>query len=295
MGTGKDYSNKNLQKFSFRNADLQYAGFAGSDLRGADFSGSNLTGADLQHVKTGITPLNMLWIFLVALIISAVSGYVAMLSGRTVQQMFATHDEKIRAAGFIAIVLTILFILISYFRGVGSGIRDLVIPVAALALVMAVAAYFSGMGTGKGMLYLVLTLILVSIMFIVGTVARAAAASLSNILFIIVAVSGSVFGKSLGGEVGTLVMAIACALISKKALTGAKGFESLRKIAHYITSRFGTSFRNSQLGEADFSSAKIRNADFSEANLSQVHWGDAKKLNCLISENKLEVTETNAL
>ena len=83
----RDYSKKNLQKASFRNADLSYAHFSHSDLRGTDFSGSNLTGADFSNARTGITPLNTALIFIVALIISALSGYVATLAGSTVQAL----------------------------------------------------------------------------------------------------------------------------------------------------------------------------------------------------------------
>jgi uncharacterized protein YjbI with pentapeptide repeats len=94
------------------------------------------------------------------------------------------------------------------------------------------------------------------------------------------------FGKSLGGGIGTVIMAISCAVISKKALSGAKGFEGLRRIAHSITSKFGTSFRDTRLSHANFSGSKIRNSDFSNADISTVNWGDSKKINCVIQENR---------
>ena len=143
------------------------------------------------------------------------------------------------------------------------------------------------------MLYLVLCLFLVVLMFIVGTIARAAAGSLStDLIFLIVAMGGGMFGKSLGGGLGTVIMAISCAIISKKALKGAKGFESLQKIASYITMRYGTSFRQSNLTEADFSESKIKNADFTYADVSMVNWRDSEKTNCidgeeLITERKM--------
>ena len=79
----KDYSNKNLQNTSFKNEDLSYASFMNSDLRGADFSGANLTGANFTHVRTGITPLNTILIFIAALIVSLISGYSTMYQGHT--------------------------------------------------------------------------------------------------------------------------------------------------------------------------------------------------------------------
>ena len=52
--TPGEYSNKDLQKASFRDEDLSGVDFSGSDLRGANLSGSNLIGANFSNVRTGI-------------------------------------------------------------------------------------------------------------------------------------------------------------------------------------------------------------------------------------------------
>jgi hypothetical protein len=250
---GKDHSQKNLQNASFKNEDLADANLSGSDLRGADFTGSNLTGADLTNVRTGITTVNVVWLFLTTLAVSLLSGYFAMLSGRTVQQMLASEDANIRIAGIITVVIVILFIVYGWWKGGRNAFLHLLLPAALLAIVVAITAKVSGYGTGYGMLYLMLTLILIAIMFVVGTVARAAAGSLSNIVFLIVALSGGMFGRSVGGGIGTVVMAIACMQVSKRALSNVKGFEFLQRLASSVTRRFGTSFRNARLGNANYS------------------------------------------
>lgn len=284
MIMNKDYANKNLQKASFKNEDLVNSNFSGSDLRGADFTGSNLAGADLSKVKTGIIPLNAVLIFLAALVVSLASGYIAMLAGHTIQGMLKSADGNVRIAGIISIVLIVLFMAYCFWKGGGAAIRNLFIPAIAISIVIGLVAYFSGLGTGMGMLFLAISLVLVVIMMIVGTIARAAAGVLSStILFIIVALGGGIFGKSVGGGIGTVVLAISCAVISKRALAGAPGFESLRKIVRTITAKFGTTFRNARLSNANFSQSKIRNADFSNADVSSVNWGDSKKVNCIIN------------
>jgi hypothetical protein len=283
----KDFSHKNLKGVSFKNEDLSHARFAGSDLRGADFSGSNLLGADFTHVKTGITPINKVVIFLVALIVSAFSGYIAMLAGQTIQGMLDSKEANIRTAGITSIVTLVLFVVYACWKGVGHAVRQLVVPIAIAALVIGFIAIISGLGTGRGMLYLILALVLVVVMFIVGTVARATAGTLSNLLFLVVAMSGAFFGKSVGGGIGTVVMATGCAIISKRALSGAAGFDSLKRIAGFITRKFGTSFRNSRLADADFSRSKIRNSDFSDVDITVVHWGNSKKINCISNESIL--------
>ena len=287
----KDYSNKNLQNAIFKNEDLSYARFSESDLRGTDFSNANLTGAIFTHVRTGITPLNTVLLFILALAVSLLSGYVAMLAGQTVQAMLKSNDSNVRLAGIITTAITILFIAFTWWKGATRSITYLIIPVVALAVVIGVIAYVSGLGTGRGMLYLILALVLVVVMFFVGIVARTAAGSLSNILFFIVAISGGIFSKSLGGGIGTAIMAISCALISKRVLSGAKGFEGLRKVAFFITRKFGTSFRNSKLAEANFSQSKIRNADFTNADLSYVNWSNTKKFNCITEVKTMTVVK----
>jgi hypothetical protein len=289
MGMAKNQSRKDLQKTSYQNQVLANANFSNSDLRGADFSGADLTGADFTNVRTGITVAGAILIFFIALGVSLLSGYVAMLAGRTVQTMLASKDQYQRIAGIITIVIVLLFIIYYYLRGGTNAIRHLTLPVVIAAATLGIIAYVSGLGTGMGMLYLVCAVLLVAVMFIVGTIARTAAGALSNILFIVVALSGGMFGKSVGGGIGTVVMAISCAMISKKALSGAKGFDTLARVATLITRKFGTSFRNAKLTGANFSQSKIRNADFTHADISSVNWGDSKKINCLIDEDTMVV------
>ncbi len=280
----KDYSHQNLKGLSFRDRDLSYASFAESDLRGADFSGSNLTGADLTSIKTGIAPIITIVIFFVALIISAISGYMAMLAGNTLQEMIQSTDIYVKDAGYVTIALIVLFLAYAYWKGGGNAIRNIVLPAVVIALCIGIVVKVAGIGTGRAMVYLILALALTVVMFIVGTIARSAAGALSNILFIAVALVGGLFGKSVGGGIGTAIMAISCALISKKALSGGGGFDTLRKIACWITSRFGTSFRNSKLGQANFSKSVIHNSDFSNADISAVQWGNSSRQNCIVNE-----------
>src|SRR5690606_14058754 len=91
-----DYSNRSFQNMSFEMENLSGANFSGSDLRGVNFSDADLSSADLSHVKTGITPANTLVIFIAALAVSLFSGYLAMLTGHTVQIMLASTDKNVR-------------------------------------------------------------------------------------------------------------------------------------------------------------------------------------------------------
>lgn len=290
-----DYRHKDLQKASFRNAQLVNHSFTGSDLRGADFSGANLTGADLKGVRTGIPSSTIALIFAIALIISLLSGYVAMLAGNTVQDLLKSGEPKLRAAGIVAAVVNLAFIAYYIWKGGRSVVMHLVAPIILISIVLGIVAIYTGLGTGRGMFIIALSLLLTVVMFAIGTVARTLAGVLSStVIFAVVTVGGSIFGTKLGGSTGAVIMAASCAVISRKALNGEKGFDTLRKIATLITCSFGTSFKAASLKGADFSGSMIRNADFTDADLTAVDWGDAKKINCApIQVNTLGDADTS--
>jgi hypothetical protein len=276
----QDYSNKNLQKAVLQNKDFSYANFSGSDLRGADFTGSDLTGADLSNVRTGLTPVNVVLIFILALAVSLFSGYLSAQVGLTIRGMLADPDSKVRLAGIISIVITSFCLLFAFWKGGTRATWNLIIFFIISAIAYWVIAKIFGCGTGKGALYFILALLLLVVMVYVGVIARTVAGDLSHILFMIVALSGGIFGKSIAGGVAPLILAISCVIISKKVLGGGENFAGIRKIAFFITSKFGTSFRNAKLTNTDFSGSRLHNADFTGANLTTVKWNDAKKINC---------------
>lgn len=278
--TGEDFSGKNLRNVSFRNADLPNAVFAKSDLRGADFHGANLTGANFAGALTGIIPLHARLIFIAALSLSLVSGYIAMITGQLIQSMINSSTQSTSITGYLAAVIFILFAGISVWRGVGYAAKNLITPVVILAALLAATSYLSGNNDPYAMDYLILSLLLIVITFVVGTTARAVAGSVSTIMFWIVAVLGSVYARSAGGGIGTVIMAIACVQISKRALGGAKGFELLRKLTTFITAKFGTSFRGANLDEANFSQTILHNTDFTKANTRLARWDNCQKINC---------------
>lgn len=278
----RNYMQQNLQKASFKGQDLSYANFSDADLRGADFTDANLTGADFSNVKTGLRPVNTITLFAIAIVVSAFSGYMAMFAGRTIQHMTTSTDGNVKATGYVTIIVALMFIISSYVRGVGSAIRQIIFPVIVLAILIGIFAISTHWGSGEGILYLMISFVLLVVMFITGTIARAAAGSMSNILFIIVALTGGIFAKTVGGGIGSFIMAVSCAMISKRALQGATGFEFLRKIAFSITSKFGTSFRHAELANANFSHVYVHNSDFTDADIARANWFDSKKINCIL-------------
>ena len=272
-----DYSGENLQGRSFRRANLRQADFTGADLRGADFSYANLSGAKFSKAKTGIRKISQAFLFLFSLLLSLFSGYIAMLAGTTVQKLVLSGDWRLQASGYILIGFFLIFTAVALWKGLDTAITKVLLVLMGITAVLGLIMYLTGYGTGEGAFLGLLALVLMATMFVVGTVARTTIGTLgSNILFLFVALGGGMFGRSVGGGVGTIVMAIACALISKRALKE-KSDTMLRKISLTISTYFGTSFKQANLTGADFSEAEIKNTSFAGASLKGVNWRDAKK------------------
>jgi hypothetical protein len=273
-----DNSPQNLQDKSFKGMDLQKADFCGADVRGADFTGANLENANFSGSVSGLRRVSQVLLFTMALVLSLLSGYFAMLAGRQVQLMIRSEDKLINIAGYVTVFFAAFFFGTALWKGVTKLIGKVFLVMIIFVIIIGLFAYFSGLGTGLGALQSAIALLLMLLMFIVGTIARATAGTLaSNVLFILVAIGGGMFGKSMGGGIGTVIMALACAVISKKALKDEKDASVLRYIALYIGTLFGTSFKNANLANADFSNSTIKNTNFMNANVHNVNWSNANK------------------
>jgi len=272
-----NYSGQNLRGRHFEGKDLHGVDFTGADLRGADFAFANLTNVQFINAQFGLRVTSKIMLFIFALLASLLSGYIAMLAGTTVQKLIKSPDWRLEISGYITVLFFLIFTGMALWKGLDKAIVKVLVTLIVITAILGGIMIMSGIGTGVGALYGAFTLLLMALMFVVGTIARAAIGTLgSTILFLVVALGGGMFGKSMGGGIGTVMMALACAFISKRALK-AQADSALRKIALTISTRFGTSFKNADLSGADFSNAKIKNTDFRNAVLVAVNWNNAKK------------------
>ena len=281
-----DYSGKNLQGQSFKDQNFKNANFSGADLRGANFSNANLENADFSKAITGMKIQHSILLFLISLLISLLSGYIATLVGITVKSMILSAETTMQISGYLTLGYFTVFIGFAFWKGLFKAIKKVFLIMILLSVLLGLFGFFTGLGSGVGALKGVLSLVMITLMFLVGTISRASAGTLaSNILFLLVGVAGSVFGRSVGGGLGTVVLAIACAVISKRALDDTNKSSILRKIALNVGAWFGTSFKGANLSNANFSEALIKNTNFSNAQLSGVNWSNTKKLFTIEDEN----------
>jgi uncharacterized protein YjbI with pentapeptide repeats len=272
-----NYAGQDLQGKHFGGEDLHGVDFTGSDLRGADFASANLRDSHFSNAQFGLKTSSKILLFVFSLALSLASGYIAMLSGTTVQKLIQSEDWKLQMSGDLTVLFFLIFTIVALWKGLDQAITKILLALITITAILGSIMYLTGAGSGKGAVYGALTLLLMALMFVVGTIARATIGTMgSTILFIAVALGGGMFAKSLGGGLGTLIMAVACAIISKRALAK-KSDTTLRTIALKISTRFGTSFKNADLTGADFSNSEIKNTDFSNATMLAVNWENSKK------------------
>jgi hypothetical protein len=263
---------------SYKDEILCGSDFRGADIRGADFSGANLSDSDFSGCRSGLTIFSAVILLTLSLIISILSGYIAVLTGESLRFMMYSADYKLVVTGYFTLALFFAFLLLSMWRG--ERVMFFLLPFTISFIhIIGLIARFTGIGTGEGALQSSLSLIFLLMMVLVGTISRAVAGTTSSIvLFIIVAVSGPMFGQFVaGGGFESIVLAIACAIMSKQVLSEKSKFPVLKKISLIAGTHFGTSFANADLSGANFSGSDIKNTNFKGANLDRVNWENSKK------------------
>ena len=272
-----NFSGQNLQGQSFQGKNLISADFRGADIRSADFTGANLTNADFSDAVAGLDKKSSIILFLLSIFVSVMAAAVAGLGGQFMQELFE-QSQYTSLAIAIGSILLVLFLSVTFWRGLGTAIKSLVSKILLSSLAIGVLVIVTGVGSGVGVLGVIFCLILLTIVTISATIARACAGTMSNILFFLVAISGLLAGRSFGAGLGATAIAISSVLISKRALSGDRRDAFVLSITLAISSYFGTSFRQANLTNANFTNARLIHADFRQAVLTGICWDKVQNL-----------------
>lgn len=132
-----DYSGQNLRGHSFKNQDLRGADFSGADIRSADFSGANLTGANFSHAKAGLQWRWAIFLVIVSLLLSGLSGSILGLAGYTGAQGLSGFQTSNRIGSWSVITAFVTFCLLTIRYGIQAGL-GVVAAVGAVTGVLSV-------------------------------------------------------------------------------------------------------------------------------------------------------------
>jgi uncharacterized protein YjbI with pentapeptide repeats len=309
--TGANFSHADLREANFTRAILQESSFSNADIRGANFTNADLTKSKFNEAIAGMKLSSIIFLML-AIIVSltgmgfafGIGGFLmgGILNTNNVQQYLLPIEVFVSLAAIIGsyiihrgdrlaqetnwdinnerklalkfsqffIALGLILISISIILNINKqwdlvgvliiatilvyGFSFVLALAVAGALVIAGRLGIFGVFVGTMCLLGSISVILVNNKLLNFDGARCLLLSLSLII--------SLFGTFIG----------------YKCINNAKHLEKFKIIIIDLAALGGTSFRGSNLTEADFTRATLSNTDFRRANLTRSCWYSAHKI-----------------
>ena len=309
-----DFSSQNLRGKSFKGENLTGANFSYADIRGADFTGAILKGANFSNVRAGLQRCWAIILAVVSYILLAILENL-LVSNRVIERWFS--PETISAytilPGAIATLLLAAFFIVTFLQDLETGIRTSAI---GLTVTVAFAAILNlprpWTETIPNIAIVTFSFVLTAFVLTIGSIAVAGLLAwtiavggliikclygfkLFNVLSsVVVAVAfyGKQFSITIGGATLTenfssgeilrlifvTLLVFANAYMGWRTVVGDPRFSLLRKRVIPLATLGGTSFRGSDLTDANFTNATLKSADFRKANLTRTCWFGIRQL-----------------
>ncbi len=247
----QNFSGKNLRGRNFKDQNLTGAKFIGADIRGANFTNAILKEADFTRAKAGLQRRWTIFLVTVSLFLSVISGLISGQGNFWVGVLFTPYNIKqfSDTPGVIVLIVLAIFFIVTIRQGIGTAAGVVAVAVAVVVVVV-VAGVGAAEAAGGG----------------AAAVAAAAAA--------VVAVAAA-------GEAAPAVAVAVAGLgiyIAWRALAGDEKHAFVRTFAIAFAATGGTSFRNADLTDANFTEAILKSTDFRTANLTRTCFRNTEKL-----------------
>ncbi|MDB9375490.1 pentapeptide repeat-containing protein [Nodularia sphaerocarpa] len=252
-----NYAGQNLRGRSFKGEDLTGANFSKADIRGTDFTNATLKDADFTGAKAGLQRHWAIGLLIVSWLMSAVSGFFSIFLGLLVVLIFIPDNTENFIMGIVSLIILLLFCITTIYKGLTAGLgasAELFAGAGAVAGVVTIAGAIAGAGS--------IAIAGVAAGVVAGAVPIAGAGSIA------IAIAGA----------AAVALTLFSAYIGWRSLTGNEKDAGLHSFVIAFAATGGTSFRDADLTDADFTGAILRNTDFRKANLTRTRFYEAKKL-----------------
>lgn len=279
---------RDLRGQAFQKADLHDADLRCADLRGTNLSGADLRGADLRGALTGLGRRALVLKLAATAAACAGGGVVASWLGETIKKAMDSPDAGVRTGGYIVSAEIILCLIALVWRGTLYVLRSILPPTTALLFLAAVElSAFRGPVHGVRLALAVFALVGLFVVLVgVVSLGRAVASGSHNIGLLLMLVAWLLGAQVFGGQVFSVLMAVATAVAGMRARAGSSTSPRLSRWAHLLGTRGGTSFRGADLGGALVADARFRNSDFRGVRAEGVDWESCSELDfCQFDES----------
>ncbi|NEQ38164.1 MAG: pentapeptide repeat-containing protein [Okeania sp. SIO3I5] len=275
----RSFQGANLRGVSFKGKDLSDADFSFADIRGTNFRGANLTGAKFCGAKAGLQKRWVVVLLAGAFVLAGISGLIALLSLVFLWENSNNPEEHI--FGLTVLGLFIIFWGTIIFKGVNrAAAAATVLPAIAVAGVGAVAFFFTVVSVAGVVLAVAgafaVAGVVASVAGVVLAVAGAFTATFAEFLGKTLVLSGAFLLSGAFALAGLQILLSAS--IAYRAIKGDEKYALIRSIAIAFAALCGTSFRDTNLTDTDFTYATLKSTDFRGANITRTLWKNTIKL-----------------
>lgn len=278
-----NYSPKDFRGRSFKGENLAGEDFSHADIRGADFTEANLEGAKFIDAKAGLQKRWAIFLFIVSLLLSGLSGSISGLAGYIAAQGFDAFQLSNKIAAGAVITALVIFCLLTIRYGILAGLGVVagafaVTGILAVTNVAPIIVFGTAASIGIGSVAAA------------GAGAFAVAVASAETFSLAGAIIGSVAGVIAGilivdgAKVFTAAFTFAGAVvllsfyISWQAMKGNEKHTIVRNIAIAFAAFGGTSFRKANLTDANFTRATLKSTDFRDATVTRTRFYQTKML-----------------
>ncbi|GAB4194231.1 MAG: pentapeptide repeat-containing protein [Coleofasciculaceae cyanobacterium] len=280
----RDFSGENLTGQSFKGKDLSGANFSEADIRGANFTNATLRSANFSGAKAGLQRHWAICLVIGGLLFSVLAGFASASTGAFVEFVLLRLPNSINASMIAMIALSLMPCLAILIGAIcwglevafQAGLTTAVITVVGGGIVVIVSrgARMIEVGAIGGALILTLAEVATVAIVFAGVGTKAFLGSLVG------AVAGTVVFREAMIGAGSLASTVILFgnYAGWRALAFDERFLGIWRIGVAVAAIGGTSFRNADLTNADFTCATLKSTDFRNATLTRTRWHQAKML-----------------
>ena len=283
----QNFSGKNLRGRNFKDQNLTGAKFIGADIRGANFTNAILKEADFTRAKAGLQRRWTIFLVTVSLFLSVISGLISGQGNFWVGVLFTPYNIKqfSDTPGVIVLIVLAIFFIVTIRQGIGTaaGVVAVAVAVVVVVVVAGVGAAEAA-GGGAAAVAAAAAAAVAAAGVVAAAVAAAAAvagAGAGAVAAAVAAAAAAVVAVAAAGEAAPAVAVAVAGLgiyIAWRALAGDEKHAFVRTFAIAFAATGGTSFRNADLTDANFTEAILKSTDFRTANLTRTCFRNTEKL-----------------
>ncbi|WP_019500131.1 pentapeptide repeat-containing protein [Pseudanabaena sp. PCC 6802] len=284
----QDYAGQSLRGRSFKGQDLTGANFSRADIRSADFSGANLTGANFSYAKAGLSDVWQAGLLSGLVALALLSGGLSLvLSILVTHEAFALSSvsHSAIATPSVAILLTILAFAALFAIREGFDRLDALL-LKSMVLATVVATTILGAQPTLAVAIAVATLTAIAAIFLTElvailvasaeTIAGTLAGALTGAIALVAAASSASFANS---PIWLPLASVGLGIFTAwRSLSNYAGDTWIHNLALTLVNLGGSSFRDSNLTDADFSHARLNSTDLRQSILTRTRFHQSEKL-----------------